>query len=43
MRIGPDYGYYPNVSKNWLVVKEGKEPDDATLFEETGVSISVEG
>ena len=41
--MGPDYGYYPNASKTWLVVKEGKEPEAATVFEETGVSISIDG
>ena len=41
--IGPDYGYYPNAMKTWLVVKEEKEIDAATLFKETGVSITVEG
>ena len=28
---GPDYGYYPNAMKTWLVVKEEKEIDAATL------------
>ena len=44
-RIGPDYGYYPwpNAVKTWLVVKEGKESDAATLFKETGASITVDG
>ena len=44
VNIGPDYGYYPNSMKTWLVViKEEKEIDAATLFKETGVSITVEG
>ena len=43
VRLGPDYGYYPNALKTWLVVKEGKESDAATLFEGTGVSITTEG
>ena len=29
--------------KTWLVVKEGKESDAATLFEDTGVSITTDG
>ena len=42
--IGPDYGYYPNAMKTWLVVKEEKEIGAATLLKKkTGVSITVEG
>ena len=41
--IGPDYGYHPNASKTWLIVKEGKLKEASTLFQETGVSITEEG
>ena len=41
--IGPEYGYYPNAMNTGLVVKEEKEIDAATLFKETGVSITLEG
>ena len=41
--IGPDYGYYPNASKTWLIVKEASLEEATALFQGTGVSITVEG
>ena len=40
---GPDYGYFPNAVKTWLIVKEDylKEPKDK--FKDSGVSITTEG
>ena len=41
--LGPDYGYYPNASKTWLIVKEENLKEATTLFEGTGVAITTEG
>ena len=41
--IGPDYGYYPNPSKTWLIVKDSNLKEATTLFQGTGVSITAEG
>ena len=41
--LGPDYGYYPNASKTWLIVKEENLEEATTLFEGTGVAITAEG
>ena len=41
--IGQDYGYYPNASKTWLVVKEGNLEEATAIFEGTDVTITVEG
>ena len=41
--IGPDYGYYPNASKTWLVVKEANLEEATALFQGTGISITFEG
>ena len=41
--IGPDYGFYPNASKTWLIVKEANLEEATALFQGTGVSITVDG
>ena len=41
--FGPTYGYHPNASKTWLIVKEEKFEEATTTFEGTGVSITQEG
>ena len=41
--IGPDYGYYPNPTKTWLIVKDSNLEEATTLFQGTGVSITAEG
>ena len=41
--FGPTYGYHPNASKTWLIVKEEKFEEATTAFEGTGVSITQEG
>ena len=38
--IGPEYGYHPNASKSWLIVKQEQAK---SLFNDTGVSITTEG
>ena len=43
VQIGPDYGYYPNAPKTWLIVKEEALSLDQIVFEGSGVSITKEG
>ena len=40
--IGPDYGYYPNASKTWFIVKEAKLEEAESQSHGTGLSITVE-
>ena len=40
--LGPDYGYFPNATKTWLVVK-GHLEGARGMFEGTGITITVEG
>lgn len=42
-KIGPEYGYHPNASKTWLIVKEGKMEAASAVFKETGINITSEG
>ncbi|MCY4641269.1 MAG: reverse transcriptase domain-containing protein, partial [Gammaproteobacteria bacterium] len=41
--IGPEYGYHPNASKTWLIVKENLHDAATTTFQGTDVNITVEG
>ena len=38
--IGPQYGYYPNESKTYLVVKSNKEEEAREVFKRTEVQIT---
>ena len=40
---GPKYGYYPNSSKTWLIVKESHLANAYAAFANTGVNITAEG
>ena len=42
-RMGPDYGYYVNSAKSWLIAKEEHLTDATNIFENTGVQITKEG
>ncbi len=42
-REGPDFGYFANSSKTWLVVKEEKLAEAKSAFEGSGISITSEG
>ena len=41
--LGPDYGYFPNAKKTWLIVKENKLSEATVTFSDTGISITNEG
>ena len=41
--IGPEYGYYPNAAKSWLIVKEDHLEAAERLFAGTGVNVTAEG
>ena len=43
LTTGPDYGYHPNASKTWLIVKEDKYDDACKTFDGTEVNITIEG
>ena len=38
--VGPDYGYFPNASKSWLIVKEEHLPAAERIFHESGIAIT---
>ena len=41
--LGPDFGYFANSSKSWLIVKEQHLAEAERIFAETGVRITCEG
>ena len=43
VKLGPDYGYYPNATKTWLIVKEDHLEEAKNQFKDSGVSITAEG
>ena len=43
VKVGTNYGYQPNASKTWLVVKGGKFDDPIFIFEGTGINVTLEG
>ena len=43
MQIGPNYGYYPQPTKSWLIVKENKLEEAVWVFGGTNIQIYTEG
>ena len=41
--LGPKFGYYPESSKSWLVVKEKATQRAFTVFQDTAIKITTEG
>ena len=41
--IGPNFGYFPNASKTWLITKDGLRDAAATSFTNTGVNVITDG
>ncbi|KXJ07421.1 hypothetical protein AC249_AIPGENE23493 [Exaiptasia diaphana] len=41
--IGPDFGYFPNAKKCWLIVKPEKEESAKELFQSTAINVTTEG
>ncbi len=41
--LGPHYGYHPNATKTWLIVKEDHLEEAKAKFEGSGVSITADG
>ena len=39
----PQYGYFPNAVKTWVIAKEDKHEEASELFEGTGVNITTSG
>ena len=42
-RVGPTFGYYPNSTKTYLIVKEEHENKAKALFANTDVHITTHG
>ena len=40
---GPSFGYFPNGTKTWLIVRDGLEEKAAHLFYESGVQVTTDG
>ena len=43
IEVGPKYGYYPQPTKSWLIVKPEQLDEARRIFEGTGVQITTEG
>ena len=41
--LGPKFGYYPEESKSWLIVKEKAKQRAFTVFKDTAIKITTEG
>ena len=41
--LGPDYRYFPNAKKCWIISKEDKEERVKQVFKDTAVNITVQG
>jgi len=43
VQVGPSFGYHPNASKTWLVVKPDHLQEARVVFDGSGVQITAEG
>ena len=43
LEIGPCYGYFPQPTKSWLIVKNEKHAEAIDTFEGTEIQISIDG
>ena len=41
--IGPDFGYFPNAKKCWIIVKPEREESAKELFQSTAINVTTEG
>ena len=41
--LGPKFGYYPEPSKSWLIVKEKAKQRSFVVFKDTAIKITTEG
>ena len=39
---GPTYGYFPNASKSWLIVKDAQLSEAHTAFQGSGIRITID-
>ena len=42
-RLGPKFGYFPEASKSWLIIKPGLESKAPEIFDGSGVKITSDG
>ena len=43
VELGPDYGYFPNALKSWLIIKEYNLMEAETIFSRSGNLVTTEG
>ena len=41
--LGPDFGYFPNDNKCWIIAKPAKEESVREVFKETSINVTVQG
>ena len=41
--LGPDFGYFPNAKKCWIISKADKEASVKEVFKDTAVNVTVQG
>ena len=41
--LGPDFGYFPNDRKCWIIAKPAKEESVREAFKDTSINVTVQG